>query len=79
MFDLNHEVESLKLSRFGLKNLIESVRADNIVLNCRYKNNKLIKIGNSISSTERPPLRPRNVLRYNSGKKFQPKKEQLPL
>jgi len=73
--ELGHIVESLKLSRFGLKNLIESVRADNIVMNSRDKNIKLLKIGNSISSTERPPLRSKSVLRFNSRQKSIPAKE----
>jgi hypothetical protein len=45
MNDLNGEVENLKQGREGLAKLLESVRADNIVIDSRAKNTELIKLG----------------------------------
>jgi hypothetical protein len=57
MNDLSDEVESLKRGRLGLANLLESVRANNIVLDNKAKYTQLIKLGQSISSTARDPDR----------------------
>jgi hypothetical protein len=78
MNDLNGEVEDLKRGREGLAKLLESVRADNIVIDSRAKNTEMIKLGQSISSTQRSPLRPRSVLKKEKRKSSQPSTDQLP-